>query len=164
MFVVAYLLAITVANLAVVTFGPSITPYTAFLLIGLDLSVRDKLHEQWHGRHLWPRMFALIAAGGLLSWLVNGAAGRIAIASCIAFAAAGAVDALVYHLMRREPWHVKVNGSNVVSAAGDSVIFPSIAFGALLPVVIAGQFVAKVAGGALWSWVLGQRRVRRAAG
>jgi uncharacterized PurR-regulated membrane protein YhhQ (DUF165 family) len=51
-----------------------------------------------------------------------------------------------------------VNGSNVLSAAVDSVLFPTIAFGALLPVIVLGQFAAKVLGGAVWSWILGKGR------
>jgi len=49
---------------------------------------------------------------------------------------------------------VRVNGSNVVSAAVDSVVFPTLAFGSFLPWVILGQFLAKVAGGAVWSLIL----------
>jgi len=39
----------------------------------------------------------------------------------------------------------------------DSLIFPTLAFGALMPHIVAMQFVAKVAGGALWSWLLNKR-------
>jgi uncharacterized PurR-regulated membrane protein YhhQ (DUF165 family) len=63
----------------------------------------------------------------------------------------------MYHLLRHRRWSIKVNGSNVVSAAADSLIFPTLAFGALLPWIVLGQFVAKVAGGALWSIVLRPR-------
>ena len=38
-----------------------------------------------------------------------------------------------------------------VGAAVDSILFPTIAFGSFLPTIIALQFAAKVAGGALWS-------------
>jgi hypothetical protein len=56
---------------------------------------------------------------------------------------------------------VKVNGSNVVSAAIDSLVFPTLAFGALLPWIVAGQFAAKVAGGAVWAAVFRSRRSTR---
>ena len=49
------------------------------------------------------------------------------------------------------------NGSNVAGAAVDSLIFPTLAFGALMPHIVAMQFAAKVAGGALWTWALRQR-------
>ena len=153
-----YLAAIVAANLIITQFGPSATIITAFLFIGLDITARDRLHESWRGRGLWPKMAALIASGSLLSWLVNRNAGPIALASFVAFAASGAADTLVYHALRHRPWTVKVNGSNVISAAVDSLIFPTLAFGVLLPFVVVGQFIAKVAGGALWAAILKLRR------
>ena len=66
------------------------------------------------------------------------------------------VDTVAYHLLRNRVWWQRVNGSNVLSAAVDSVIFPQLAFGAFLPAIVLGQFVAKVAGGALWSVILGR--------
>lgn len=160
--VIIYLGAIVTANLLVATFGPSISIANAFLFIGLDLTCRDRLHEAWHGRGLWWKMALLIGAGSLLSWLVDGAAGPIALASCASFAASASVDALCYHLLRDRAYLVKVNGSNVVSAAVDSVVFPALAFGwPLLWLIVIGQFVAKVAGGAIWSLVL-RGRVPRA--
>lgn len=154
-YVVLYLAAIVAANLLVAEFGPSVVILNAFLFIGLDLTTRDALHERWHGRHLWLKMAGLIAAGSLLSWFLNRDAGRIAMASFIAFAGAGLADTVVYHLLHGRARLLKVNGSNVVSAAVDSVLFPLIAFGwPPLLGIMAGQFVAKIAGGALWSMVL----------
>jgi uncharacterized PurR-regulated membrane protein YhhQ (DUF165 family) len=157
--VVLYLAAIISANLMIAHFGPSATVLTSFLFIGLDITARDRLHESWQGRALWPRMAALIAAGSLLSWLANRNAAQIALASFIAFAASGAADALIYQALRHRAWFVKVNGSNAVSAAVDSLVFPTLAFGMLLPFVTLGQFIAKVAGGAVWAVILrlGQR-------
>jgi hypothetical protein len=152
--VVLYLAAIVAANLIIARLGPQATIITAFLLIGLDITARDRLHESWQGRRLWPKMAALIAAGSLLSWLLNRNAGPIALASFVAFAASSVADTLIYHLLRHRAWMIKVNGSNIVSAAIDSLVFPTLAFGMLLPLVVAGQFVAKVAGGALWAAVL----------
>src|SRR5262245_13283787 len=118
-----YLAAIVAANLAVAAFGPAIAIVSAFLFIGLDITTRDSLHQAWHGRHLWSKMAALIAGGSLLSYLLNRNAGQIALASFIAFAASGVADTIVYHLLRRRQWWVKVNGSNIVSAAIDSLVF-----------------------------------------
>ncbi len=157
-YVVLYLAAIVAANLLVAQFGPSATVVNAFLFVGLDLTTRDRLHDAWHGDGLLWKMAALIAAGSALSWLVNRDAGQIALASFVAFAAAATVDALAYHLLRNRAWWQRANGSNILSAAVDSVVFPTLAFGALLPVIVLGQFVAKVAGGALWSVLLGYWR------
>ena len=38
---VVYTLAMTAANLSVAAFGPSVTAINAFVLIGLDLALRD---------------------------------------------------------------------------------------------------------------------------
>lgn len=154
-YVILYLAAIIAANLTIAMFGPAVSILNAFLFIGLDLTARDKLHEAWRGRHLWLKMTALIAAGSILSWLLNRNAGPIAIASFVAFASAAAVDAIVYQWLGGYPRWLRVNGSNVPSAAVDSLIFPALAFGwPLLWPIVAGQFLAKIAGGFIWSLVL----------
>jgi len=158
-----YLVAIVLANLSVAAFGAASTIVNAFLFIGLDLTSRDKLHEAWHGHGLWLKMLALISVGSLLFWLLNRNAGQIAIASLVAFGCAGMVDAFAYQFLYRRRWLVKVNGSNVFSAATDSLVFPTLAFGALMPAIILGQFVAKVAGGFLWSLVLSRLHVAKPA-
>ena len=155
LYIVLYLAAIVAANLLVAQFGPSMTIVNAFLFIGLDLTSRDNLHDAWHGRGLFWKMALLIATGSLLSWVLNRDAGQIALASFVAFALAGAADTFAYHILRHRAWWQRVNGSNVVSAAVDSIVFPTLAFGALLPAIVVGQFAAKVVGGAVWSSIIG---------
>lgn len=147
---VIYVLAICAANFSVHVFGPLVTPLNAFLFIGLDFVIRDKLHE----RIGIMRMFCLISIAGVISFAVNPATDMIAIASVAAFALAATADATVYRALIKKPWLVKSNGSNIAASAVDSVVFPLIAFGAFLPWVVAGQFIAKVFGGAIWSWLL----------
>jgi len=154
MLIVLYLAAIVAANLTVATFGPVVSIANAFLFIGLDLTTRDRLHEAWAGRGLIWKMGLLIATGSALSWLLNRNAGPIAVASFAAFAASASADALVYALLHERSALVKVNGSNVVSAAVDSIAFPVLAFGGFPWLIIVGQFAAKVLGGFVWSLVL----------
>lgn len=150
--IVVYLLAIVSANLLVATFGASVTIVNAFLFIGLDLVTRDALHEQWHGRNLYRNMALLIGTGSLLSALLNWQATPIAIASFVAFAAAGIADTVTYQALGERSHLFRVNGSNVIAAGVDSILFPAIAFGLpLLVPIMVGQFVAKVAGGFIWS-------------
>jgi queuosine precursor transporter len=161
--VAVFIGAITAANLLVAWLGPWFSPVNAFVLIGLDLSLRDWLHDRWRNQ-LW-RMGLLIAAAGVLSWALNPAAGRIAVASVTAFTVAATADALVYHRLIDRRWMVRANGSNVAGAATDSVIFPLVAFG-LFPgvaAVIALQFAAKLAGGFVWAAALNPWRSRAAA-
>ncbi len=153
-YILMYLTAAVLANLSTSFFGAYASILNAFLFIGLDLTARDKLHEAWHGRLLWGKMFALIAAGSLISYLLNRNAGMIAIASLAAFGVAGLVDAVVYQFLYDKPWMVKVNGSNIFSALADSLVFPTIAFGGFLPLIVLGQFTAKVTGGFIWSWII----------
>ena len=149
-----YLAAIVAANLITARYGPGASIFNAFALIGLDLTTRDRLHDAWHGEHLVRKMVVLIGAGSLLSWFLNRGAGQVAVASFVAFALASAADGVAYHGLRSRPWFQRANGSNVVGAAVDSVVFPTIAFGGLMPWVTLGQFAAKVGGGFLWSLVL----------
>lgn len=147
--VIVYVVAMTLANLSVATFGPSVTAINAFVLIGLDLSLRDWLHVRLK---VW-QMGILILFTGLLTFALNPAAGQIAIASAVAFTLAAIVDWATF-VKLRGTWLIRANGSNIAGAAVDSVIFPTIAFGALMPEIVIIQFIAKVAGGALWVWLL----------
>jgi queuosine precursor transporter len=153
--VLAYLAAIAAANLLAAQLGPSATVATAFLLIGFDFSCRDYLQARWEGGRLWLRMFALIAVGGLISWFLNAGSAQIAVASTVAFVLASSLDAMVFALIgKRVRRFLRWNGTNLVGAGIDSILFPTLAFGAILPAVVVGQYVAKVAGGLLWSVVL----------
>lgn len=156
--ILIYAAAMTLANLSVAAFGPAISPVNAFVLIGLDLALRDWLHVRLKA---W-QMGALIASTGLLTYALNPAAGMIAVASACAFSAAALVDWATFARLRGS-WLVRANGSNVAGAAVDSLIFPTLAFGVLMPHIVAPQFVAKVAGGAIWAWVLARTAQRATA-
>lgn len=153
-----YAAAMTAANLSVAAFGPSITPVNAFVLIGLDLALRDWLHVRLR---VW-QMAGLIVTTGALTYVLNPAAGQIAIASALAFGAAALVDWTAFALARGS-WLKRANFSNVAGAAVDSIVFPTIAFGALMPQIALAQFLAKVAGGAMWTWVISSCGKRRSA-
>lgn len=144
-----YASAMLVANLLVATFGPTITPINAFVLIGLDLALRDWLHVRLK---VW-QMGGLIISTGLLTYLLNPAAGMIAIASASSFTIAALIDWSVFSKITGT-WLRRANISNVAGAVVDSVVFPTIAFGVLLPQIVAMQFIAKVLGGTLWAYLI----------
>jgi len=152
--VLVYAAAMALANLSVATWGPWVSPINAFVLIGLDLALRDWLHVRLKAL----QMGALIASTGLLTYALNPAAGMIAVASACAFSAAALVDWATFARLRGS-WLFRANGSNVAGAAVDSLIFPTLAFGVLMPHIVTLQFVAKVAGGAIWAFLL-QRMTR----
>lgn len=144
--------AMILANLLVAAFGPAISPINAFVLIGLDLALRDWLHIRLK---TW-QMLALILATGILTYFLNPAAGKIAIASACAFTAAAVVDWVTFFKLNGS-WLFRANGSNIAGAAIDSLLFPTLAFGALMPHIVVMQFIAKVAGGSLWAYILNKR-------
>ena len=156
MAILIYLVAIVAANLFVSAFGPSAVIINAFLLIGLDLSLRDRLHDRWQGKGIVLKMGALILTGGLITLLLG--AGRIGAASSVSFMLAAIADAVAYGAIGGS-WLKRSNGSNIVGATVDSIVFPTLAFGAFMPVVIIGQIAAKVCGGFLWSLLLRKKKV-----
>lgn len=154
-YVVVYLIAIVSANLLIIWFGPVVSIFNAFLLIGLDLSLRDRLHDLWEGEGLWWKMLALICGGSAITVLINWDALPIALASATAFLASGIGDALTYHKLRHKIFLFKANGSNITGSLIDSIVFPVMAFGfPPLWMIVFGQFVAKVFGGFVWSLIL----------
>ena len=147
-----YAAAMIAANLSIAAFGPALVPVNAFLLIGLDLALRDWLHVR-----LRPiQMAGLIACTGLLTYLLNPAAGMIAIASSVAFGTAALADWATFAKLRGS-WIHRANWSNVSGAAVDSLVFPLLAFGGLRWDIVATMFIAKVAGGAMWAYLLKPR-------
>ena len=146
---VIYATAMTVANLSIATWGPWVSPINAFVLIGLDLALRDWLHMRLKA---WQMGF-LISGSGLITYLLNPAAGAIAVASAVSFTAAAVVDWGVF-IKITGSWLKRANVSNVVGAAVDSLVFPTLAFGVLMPQIIVLQFVAKVLGGSVWAYVI----------
>ena len=144
--------AIVVANGLIALFGPWISLLNSFVLIGADLALRDWLQL----RLTRMGMALLIAGAGVLTWALNAAPARIALASAVAFSVAALADWFTFSATTGS-WFKRSNASNVVGAGFDSVIFPSIAFGEFLPVIVGLQFAAKVAGGAAWAWVLRRR-------
>lgn len=149
-----YVVAIASANLLVAHFGPWFSPINSFLLIGLDLSLRDHLHD----RIGLAKVLGLTAIAGIVSYGLNPASATIAVASSLSFVLSNLADASAYQALRGKPWLVRANGSNVAGSAVDSILFPVLAFGALMPQIVVAQFLAKMAGGAAWSFALGKTR------
>jgi uncharacterized PurR-regulated membrane protein YhhQ (DUF165 family) len=161
--ILIYAAAMTLANLSVAHFGPWVSPINAFVLIGLDLSLRDWLHVRLK---TW-QMLALIGASGALTYLLNPSAQHIVIASAAAFTLAALVDWQAFSRISGS-WLRRSLGSNVIGAAVDTAVFSALAFLLLAPnpkplevvaQIAALQFAAKVAGGSLWAWLLSRRSV-----
>jgi len=150
-YAVIYIAALVSANLLVAWLGPWFSLINAFVLIGLDLSLRDKLHDLWEGDKLPIKMGGLIATASVVSYAINPATGMIAFASLAAFSLSMVADTLVYQYLKNKDWMIRVNGSNIAGSAVDSIVFPTIAFGGLMLEIVLLQFVAKIGGGLIWS-------------
>jgi hypothetical protein len=152
--IAVYAAAMIAANLILAAAPPQfrvwVIGFNAFVLIGMDLALRDWLHIRMRPWHLG----ALIAATGLLTYLLNPAAQNIAIASAVAFAVAALADWLVFFWMPGS-WLQRSASSNVAGAAVDSLLFPLIAFGSLSVAPL--MLLCKVAGGTLWAWLLSRK-------
>lgn len=152
---IAYAVAMVAANLLVAAFGPSISPINSFLLIGLDLTLRDWLHVRLK---TW-QMGCLIVGTGLITYVLNPVSEMIAIASATSFLIAALVDWAIF-VKTTGSWIKRANISNTAGAAVDSLLFPTIAFGVLMPEIVALQFIAKTSGGAIWSYLLQKYQVK----
>lgn len=159
LYVSIFLVSIVAANLVVQMFGPAVTPIVAFVFIGLDLSMRDKIHEAWHGNQLRVKMFFLVLSASAITYLLNKDAAQIALASSIAFFGSMVADAFVYEKFFEKSKLFKMNSSNAVSAAVDTVLFIWIAFGVFMWKIMLVQYLAKAVGGLVWSYLLTRKVV-----
>lgn len=164
--ILIYSTAMTVANLSIAHFGPWISPINAFVLIGLDLALRDWLHMRLKA---W-QMLALIVASGVLTYALNPSAKHIVIASAAAFTLAALVDWQAFSRLSGS-WLRRSLGSNVAGAVVDTAVFSTLAFVLLSPApkplavvaVISGwQLLAKLLGGCMWAWVINKARAMEA--
>jgi len=151
--VVAFLAAIVVANLTVTHYGAAAIIPNAFFLIGLDLITRDRLADFW-GTTRFAKMTLLILTGGFINYWVNRNTAAMTEASVISFCAAEAVEAVVYHALRHQRWTDRAPRAAIFGAAVDSVVFPTLAFHAFDLTTSFDQFIAKLAGALVWTWVV----------
>lgn len=149
-----FIMSMVLANMTILWFGPWFSAINAFVLIGLDMVLRDKLHDSWKGKNLYPKMLGLITAAAIITFVLNPASLTIAIASVSAFVVAMLLDTVIYNFLIKKKWLIRSNASNVGSSLADSLVFPTVAFGSIMPSIILMQFFAKVVGGFLWSLAL----------
>jgi uncharacterized PurR-regulated membrane protein YhhQ (DUF165 family) len=156
--ILIYAVSMTLANLTVAAFGPVVTPVNGFVMIGLDLTLRDWLHVRLRP---W-QLGILIVVAGILTYALDHSTRNIAMANTTAFTLAALVDWAVFSSIRSDSWRFRANTSNVAGSAVDSLVFPTLAFGAFLPQVVLLQFLAKTGGGAFWTWLLSRQRAIQA--
>jgi hypothetical protein len=149
----AYLVVVSITLAITGHFGKTASIVDSAVGIGVVLILRDRLADIWGVRRA-KKMLALIFVGGLCALAVNIGHPIIGVASGVAFASAEIGDGLVYYAYRRRPWQQRVTASNVAFALVDSLVFPSIAFGAFDWKLTGAQFAAKVLGSVAWGYAL----------
>ena len=151
LYVFFYVLFICISNQLVFLYGPGVTPYTAFFIIGADFYIRDKTHEIYG----FLFSFYMICIAGLISYFINQSSSMIAVASLTAMISSSVVDLIIYQKLIRHRFMIKSNYSNILSSMTDSIIFPFIAFGFIPVKIVIAQTIAKIIGGYVWSAVIG---------
>lgn len=146
---VLYILVIILANLSTTYFGIWITPFNAFFLIGVELVLRDVMHESLSK----SSMLSIVVIAGVISFIINAESKNIAIASFVAIVVSCFVDYYVYSKTKGK-WTKRSNTSNFFSGFTDSLIFPLIAFGFFNPYIFTLQWLAKFVGGFIWTLLL----------
>ena len=154
--IAVYILSVVLANLSASHFGIWVTPINAFLLIGLEITVRDLLHERLN--HL--QIISVVLVAGVASYMLNADTQNIALASFLAVVVSCFVDYFVFKYTKGS-WLKKSNTSNVFSSATDSLIFPTVAFGSFNLGVVLLQFVLKLSGGFIWSLLINKLKTKK---
>ena len=154
--IAVYILSVVLANLSASHFGIWVTPINAFLLIGLEITVRDLLHERLN--HL--QLIGVVLVAGVASYVLNADTQNIALASFLAVVVSCFVDYFVFKRTKGS-WLKKSNTSNVFSSATDSLIFPTVAFGSFNLGVVLLQFILKLSGGFLWSLLINKLKTKK---
>jgi uncharacterized PurR-regulated membrane protein YhhQ (DUF165 family) len=163
---ILFLAFVVAANVIVGEEGPDSTKYVAFLLVGPVLTLRDFLHRRWEvdDFQLWLRILGIVIAGAALSYVFALDNGDVPIASAVAFTVATLLDTYVFSRLRNDSLSIRVLVSNLFSGLADTFLFFWIAFGDPITEASYVQWLAKMAGGAvwlvLWHYVYPERRDR----
>lgn len=139
--IVAYVAMFVAANVSVSVFGVWVTPINALVLIAGDMVVRDRIQHDCGARA--SILSCLLAC--IITAIAMPDSGMIAVASFTSAMVACVGSASVFRL-RSGDFYSKSMPANIAAAAIDSVLFPLIAFDAIMPGVTLAQFAAKTIG------------------
>lgn len=145
---VLYVLCVVLANVLaarwIIPIGFGLMVPAGVFMIAPIFTLRDYIHKKYG----YKTSVVLIFAASIISYLLSIVMGStllsmITIASVISFLISELIDTFIYHKLDKDAWLSKVMKSNLVSALIDSVLFISIAFGFILPLIL-GQYIVKV--------------------
>jgi hypothetical protein len=149
-----YIFALVFSNFIVLWFGLNGMLLTALFLIPFDFAMRCMFHEQWKGVALVIKIGSLIVCSSIITYAINSQTQNIAIASSASFLSAQISASLFYQRFIKQPYFIKVNGSDLIAIIVDSICFQLIAFSAFNYKIAAFQIILKTIGGLFWYWVL----------
>lgn len=152
--VIAYMIAIVLANLLVLYLGALGLVFTALFLIPFDFVLRCTFHESLKGWRLILFFFVLVCVASIITYGINANAKAIALGSIGGLVSATIASSIFYQLNIKRKAIVKVNGSDIVAIICDTIVFQLLAFGVVDWNVTAGQVLMKAAGGFFWYWIL----------
>lgn len=130
----AYVAVFVMVNLIVHWCGAWIIPLTTMACVAANMLGRDKLLLEGGAKF----SIGACTVAGLLTCLVLPDAGQVAIASLAAVVCSAIVSAIAWGFFPDGHWK-----NNIISAVADALVFPTVAFGAFLPLVSLGQFAGK---------------------
>ena len=151
--IAVYIVAVMFANYTATWFIP--LPVFGLLsvgtvIFGVTFTARDFVHRM--GRKY---VYGMIAAAAILTSIMailTDTPYRIVIASFVTIFIAETADTEVYQRFIHRPWLVRVSASNAVSVPLDSIIFSSLAFVGMMPLI---DVLAIIWADIVWKWVSG---------
>lgn len=149
-----YLLAFILANFLVIWFNQLGLIITALIIIPFDFVMRCSFHEDWKGAELIVKLGSLVIVASLITYLINSEYQNIALGSMLGFMSAQIVSGILYQLLIRRSYFIKVNGSDAIGILIDSIIFQLTAFSVIVPEITISQFLLKIIGGMFWYWII----------
>lgn len=149
-----YIAMFIIANFLVLNFGKTGILIASSIFIPFDFVMRCYFQETWKGKDLVFRMGGLILIASVISYFMNYEVKEIAIASFFSFLSSQIIAAILYQLLKKRDYLIKVNGSDLFAIIVDSVIFQSIAFGGIAWGITGGQILIKFVGGFVWYLIL----------
>lgn len=146
-----YVAIFTVANLVVYSCGAWVIPITTSACVAANMMLRDRV---FCGRGL-KFSVAIAATAGLCTFLINHGALTVAVASFSTVVVGAFVAGSVFKLLKNKMAIEKARPiANTCSAITDSLLYPTVAFMAFLPVVSAQMFASKFLSVLLYTYIV----------
>lgn len=147
-------MAFTLANLLVAHYGAQALIVTAIFIIPFDFVMRCVFHEKWSGIELVLKLGALTVVAGIITYAINRQSLDVVFGSIAGYAGAQITAGIFYQAMIRKSYLIKVNLSDLIAIATDSILFQIAAFNEVDTYITISQIALKMAGGLFWFYII----------